>query len=64
MPSRTIRNTTRGKQKAPAKLGKAVGIGELVSTYDGRKNTNAGSYEREAKLQDDQGDGRLVEWKK
>lgn len=64
MPSRSILNKTRGKQKAPAKMGKAVGMGELVSTYDGRANTNAGKYERQAKMQDDQGDGRIVEWKK
>lgn len=54
----------RGKKAAQA-LPKASkpSPGQLVSNYDGRANTGAGSYERRADNDSEQS-GRVVQWKK
>jgi len=64
MPSRSIKNKTRGSQKGALPAKPSLGPGQLVSNYDGRANTNAGKYEREAAMQDVQGNGGVVNWKK
>lgn len=60
---RSLKNKTRkGARAIPAKP--KLGTGQLVSNYDGRKNTNAGSVEYEAAMQDVQGKGEIATWKK
>lgn len=63
MPSRSIKNRTRGKQKGALPPKPKLGPGQLVSNYDGRANTGAGSFERRAD-NDSEPNGRVVEWKK
>ena len=48
MPSRSIKNAKRGKQKGALPAMPKLGQGQLVSNYDGRANTAAGKYERRA----------------
>lgn len=61
--SRSLKNTTRkGARPLPAKPKPAMG--QLVANYDGRANTNAGKYERQAAMQDVQGNGEVATWKK
>jgi hypothetical protein len=63
MPSRSIKNKTRGSQKGALPGKPKLGPGQLVSNYDGRENLAAGSYERRAD-NDSEKSGRIVEWKK
>ena len=46
MPSRSIRNSTRGKQKGALPARSKPAPGQLVQNFDGRKNTNAGKFEQ------------------
>ena len=63
MPSRAIKNKTRGKTRS-VQVGKSdQGPRDAVNTYDGRKNTNAGSYEQRFDG-DAVSNGRTVDWKK
>lgn len=50
MPSRSIRNATRGNQIGPKAEGNGGDKGppDAVDAHDGRANTNAGAYERHA----------------
>lgn len=60
---RSLKNKTRkGARALPAKS--KPSHGQLVSNYDGRANTNAGKVEQEAAMQDVQGNGEIVTWKK
>jgi hypothetical protein len=61
MPSRSIKNATRGKQYGPLPAKTAPAPGKLVSNYDGRANTNAGSYQRQAGGETP-ASGRVVAW--
>lgn len=58
-------NQARRGKKAVQALPKPVkaGPGQLVSNYDGRANTGAGSYDRRADGSSEES-GRVVEWKK
>lgn len=59
---RSQTNARRGKKAAQA-LPKAPkpAPGQLVQNYDGRANTNAGKYERQADGETPTGD-RIVKW--
>ena len=64
MPSRSVKNRTRGKQRGDLPKKAAPAPGELVQNYDGRANTNAGEFERNAQKDDIIGDGYVAHWKK
>lgn len=46
MPSRSIKNRTRGNQKGALPAMSKPSPGKLVQNFDGRANTNAGSYQQ------------------
>ena len=59
--NRAIKNKTRGKQSGTLPKLEAPSPGKLVQNFDGRANTNAGSYERKADGETPPHD-RLVSW--
>ena len=48
MPSRSIKNRTRGNQRGPKAEGLSGDLGppDAINKYDGRANTNAGVFEQ------------------